>query len=350
MEHLPLELILIIFCFIDKITDKRQFLKICKTYNVITKNIFIKYEQKFIKEHFRTITDFCGKKFTLEKFTVEICHDGYFHLLTDIYFKNNKVIVDALAYHNNLELLKKAIDNSCKLTRSCCYNAAKNGNLDILKYIYSLETEHPLTRKNGDMLGDNICDIAAMNGFLDVLMWAREIGCPLDKFACAYAAGAGHLPIVQWLVANSCKINPEICSWAAQNGHMHVLKWAYANNCPIDYWTCTYAAEYGHLCVFEWLETLPEPLWIRENMRQYIHENICYLAAKNGHLNILEWLKKKSWSWSQNVCAAAAEGGHIDIIKWLISNKCELNEKTFAMAAKKGNMEILKLLKENSCP
>lgn len=109
----------------------------------------------------------------------------------------------------------------------------------------------------------DICRLAAENGWLDLLNWARP-GLGRDRVE------SGH----SW--------NYLTCSIAAQNGHLHILKLAYKNNYPWDDFTCENAARIGRLDILE-----------------YLHENncpwnvtTCNNAARIGRLDILEYLQK----------------------------------------------------------
>ena len=55
------------------------------------------------------------------------------------------------------------------------------------------------------------CAEAAEGGYLEVVTWAREHGCPWEediegsnRDCCAYAAGGGHLEVLKWLRENDC--------------------------------------------------------------------------------------------------------------------------------------------------
>ena len=52
MEYMPNELILIIFMYINKVTDKRQFVRTCKLYNTITKKLIKNVINNFKVKHF----------------------------------------------------------------------------------------------------------------------------------------------------------------------------------------------------------------------------------------------------------------------------------------------------------
>ena len=61
------------------------------------------------------------------------------------------------------------------------------------------------------------------NGYLSLMKWARENGCPWNKWTCAYAAQNGHLDVLKWARENGCTWNKWTCAHAAQNGHLDVL-------------------------------------------------------------------------------------------------------------------------------
>eukprot|EP00545_Synedropsis_sp_CCMP1620_P003989 CAMPEP_0119006852 /NCGR_PEP_ID=MMETSP1176-20130426/2590_1 /TAXON_ID=265551 /ORGANISM="Synedropsis recta cf, Strain CCMP1620" /LENGTH=94 /DNA_ID=CAMNT_0006958865 /DNA_START=22 /DNA_END=303 /DNA_ORIENTATION=+ len=51
----------------------------------------------------------------------------------------------------------------------------------------------------------NMCDIAALNGSLEVLKWVRENGCPCRESMVSYAASSGgHLAVLKWVRENGC--------------------------------------------------------------------------------------------------------------------------------------------------
>jgi len=85
---------------------------------------------------------------------------------------------------------------------------------------------------------NEVCNIAAKNGWLDLLKWARHSsltfgnGCEWNSKVCRYAAWNGHLEVIKWAIQNGCEWNSKVlCRYAAQNGHLEVLKWAKLNGC-----------------------------------------------------------------------------------------------------------------------
>jgi len=94
--------------------------------------------------------------------------------------------------------------------------------------------------------------VAARNGHLKLLQWAREHGCPWNEWTCWKAAEGGHLEVLQWAREHHCPWDEWTCWKAAEGGHLEVLQWAREHHCPWNEWTCRKAAEEGHLEVLQW--------------------------------------------------------------------------------------------------
>ncbi len=188
MESLPYELILTIFSYIQKITDKRQYLKTCKTYNNITKNVIKKFELEFNIKNFKKIIGYC-----VEKFTLELCHDSYFNLIPMSYINpNNKILAKALAMYNNTELLDIAYNNNCMLPNKICNWAAKAGNEKVVKWWFLHDDicleNNTKDKRISSITGESYINISFRNknwnesylnsaikyGQLNILIWGKE--------------------------------------------------------------------------------------------------------------------------------------------------------------------------------
>lgn len=82
---------------------------------------------------------------------------------------------------------------------------------------------------------NNVCNIAAEHGWLDLLKWARDPirkdSCPWNRKTCAIAALNGHLDM---LIFARDMPNEDMCQWdyttcenAALNGHIDILKFVW---------------------------------------------------------------------------------------------------------------------------
>ncbi len=317
MDGVPNDIIPIIFNFITLITDKRQFLRTCKRINVLNKKLMIQCENNFDPIYFDKI-----KKYCVEKFTLELCHDKYFHLIPLTYLNpNNMIIVQTLATFGSLELLQIAINNGCELVSNGYLSVA----YDIFKY-----SKVPYT--------NDVCALAAQNGHINVIEFCLNNGCQLNWISCLLAAKNGHLHVVEWLLKNNCPTNDYVRETAAFNGHYDVIKLLIRGSYFMNYKTYAAAAENGHLNI---LKLLKEncPL----SMDHYIGER----AALNGHLDVLKWLHENNYRFNAKTCSAAALNGHLDVIIWLKENGCILDNMTLTLAIKNGHLNVLKWLMEN---
>ncbi len=347
MDNIPNDIILLIFNNIKLITDKRQFLRTCKRTNNITKKLMEEYENNYEIEYFDKI-----KKYCVEKFTLELCHDKYFHLIPKTYLSaTNEIIGDALAFFGNIDLLKILQKNKNKLlSRSlfghttvidCCFFgeseygndsgclkerfyertfgtkcdirfisnvcalASHNGNINILEYFLSIEA-------NINWLSPFM---AAKNGQLDTLKWLQKNNCKFNHYVPAIASLYGHHDVLEWLIKNNCKINHLTGEFAGRKGNVNILELLKEYKYELSYHVSNKAAEYGNVNVLEWL---------KEN--HYIIDNETNdFAAAHGHLNVLIWLKENGFKSNNTSCIEAAYSGHLDIIKWLLENDYELD-------------------------
>ena len=73
--------------------------------------------------------------------------------------------------------------------------------------------------------------MAAKNGHLVVLRWARAHGCPWDEWTCAKAAENGHLAVLRWARAHGCPWDGK-SFLAGRKGHEAVAAWAVGQGVP----------------------------------------------------------------------------------------------------------------------
>lgn len=255
MEGLFSELILLIFDSILLITDKRRFLRTSKVFNLLLKSRFIEYESNYEIDDFYKITEY-GK----EKFTLELCHDGY--SIPDHYIvKSNTILAHAAAYFNHVDLLDKVISITSDLRF--------------------------------------ICSMSALGGAQDALIKARERNCPWDENVCEAAAQNDHLSILKWLRSNGCPWRETTCDVAACYGHLEVLQWARANGCPWHEMTCAFAAYCNHLDILKWLRGVSDASEGGSRDKCPWDEMTYSLAAKKGNLEVLQWLAENGCPYNQ---------------------------------------------------
>ncbi len=275
LSSLPNELILLVFNFINLITDKRQFLRTCTLHNKITDQSMTNFENNYSIKHFKKISSYC-----MEKFTLELCHDKYFDMIPNSYIvEDNKIIGSALgAFYSEEPLYEKS-----------------NSLFDYCKYGFVMFRKSYIEYDN-----PNILELAKING------------CDLNKI-CKYAAENGHLDILKWAYENTRGyVSPITFENVAINGHLHILKWFDEIGFVWSHNIFEGAAEAGHLEMLKWAKE-----------KGYIwDENICVAAAINGHLDILKWARENGCDWDEMVTHHARIRGHIEVLNWAIENGC----------------------------
>lgn len=199
--------------------------------------------------------------------------------------------------------------------------ACENGNLPILKFLFSIGN-----------LKINIRDLyisAAENGYLDILKWVSD---PINRIRCVKktlpfgviyekdpdptnfiysiwsytvlnsAVKNGHINILQWLRDPSARKNGSICPWnkyaciyAARNNQLEVLKWLRdptkrkdGSICDWDHRVCSIASEMGNLEVLKWLRD-PNARADGSVCEWYKRDCILYGVANNHH-ELVNWV------------------------------------------------------------
>lgn len=274
-----------------------------------------------------------------------------------------KWMTNACIKYDYFPLLRWARDNNCdwcdggtighcvqylewcdsnKLTRyhEPCDIAGANGNLDILKWLTTLENGRRYDAKTGEA--------AASGGHLEVLEWLDDNNCERDQRACNAAASMGYLEVLKWLIAKEWPwTDPTIYGAAAKNGHIAILSYLHSTwnddhtiGCDWTVNTCYSAAESGQLETLEYLRSSECP-W---------SEELCSIgAASGGHIDILEWIQGKIGRLSEGLCWSAAKNGQLATIQWLVNEKYPIPIDIFDAAIIGGNLELLQWLKEQGC-
>ncbi len=284
MYTLPNDMIILIFDSMKLITDKRQFVRTCSRYNNLTKKSMEFYDENYAKQIYKQMFKYGMVDVTkncMDKFTLELSHDKYFNMIPRRYITStNSVIVTASAYFGNIKLLDKLKNTyiAPKLDDTMCELAAKNGQLDVLKWA------------NGCDVSEKLCNNAAKRGHFDVLKWLYINNRLRTYVLCEYVAKGGHLPILIWCHALNLDEYDSggICSEAAKYGHLHVLKWAHENGC---FW----------------------------------NSNTCANAAERGQLECLKYARENGCAWDYRIYSNARKHGHTELLKWAIENGCSTN-------------------------
>jgi hypothetical protein len=145
-----------------------------------------------------------------------------------------------VAQTNKLELLKWAREEKkCEWDEGTILAAAGQGNLEMVKYCVANECP----------IDVSACADAAKNGHLEVLKYLREEAkAPWDWETASWAAFNGHLHVLEYLVERKYdKYSEGACQWAAKFGHFDCLKYLHETaKAPWSSWAVRYAHENNH--------------------------------------------------------------------------------------------------------
>ena len=187
-------------------------------------------------------------------------------------------------------------------TAAVANDLAHRGNLAALTWAWRRYPANCAAAYGG------VCDIAAANGHLGLLQWARAQAppCPWTAATCDEAYNRGQLDVLHWARANGCVWSTQTCKHAAYRGDLAFLQWARAQGCPWDEDTCSQAARMGDFGILRWAYEHGCP-W---------DSLTCDYAAGNGHLEILQWARARGCPWTSDTCDQAAVFGHLHVLQW----------------------------------
>jgi hypothetical protein len=102
-------------------------------------------------------------------------------------------------------------------------------SLDALDLLYN-----PMVGPRGEDASHDsmrvLCNVAAANGHLAIIRWARERNHPWFESTCHVAAKHDHVSVLAWLRANGCPWNEAACrDIAAMHACHNVVKWINRN-------------------------------------------------------------------------------------------------------------------------
>lgn len=269
---------------------------------------------------------------------------------------------DTIPYMVNSCVISFVAGTHKTTTCSCCFTF-----IDVSPLVFLL-LDHDLLR--GPL--DPCVFQAAREGNMDILRYARRNGCPWNVLTCAYAAASGNLETLKWAREE------EGCGWCVfERVFMLVLKCLCCNSvanvehvkesrsggggADVDTLTlpdhsrlrtvssgqeffCALCCCSRPLLSFSrsrffstrlvsfhpfWAVALgplreltpprsntarKHPVWVRICMQtRSRNEATCAFAAAGGHVEVLKWARSKGCPWGEETCASAARGGRLKV-------------------------------------
>ena len=122
--------------------------------------------------------------------------------------------VNYAAYSGNLRALKFIIKKGCDWNINAFNYACESGNIKNVEYLFK-EACNDLSKP---WWNSTVCAAAAKNGYLNILQFLKEKGCPWNEITTYYAFINNHLDTLIWAIENKCPINVDIVNILNQYG------------------------------------------------------------------------------------------------------------------------------------
>jgi hypothetical protein len=296
--------------------------------------------------------------------------NGHIHVIKWAYDSGYPVgcnVLDKAALNGHINILKWAFESTFIISdEKICENAALNGHLECLMYAKDMGVK---------FCSDKCTKNAAINSHLHILKWVVENGMILSETICPIAARNGRLDILQFARLNGCGWfhNISVPDVASEHGYLHILKWSHENGAEIWPDACINGAlKGGHLDIVIWLYQefqLPRGFCIvelascyRNNMHiiNWVISNgyrcnvnkttVCANAARKGDLQTLKWARSEGFTWDEKVCTNSAAHGHLEVLQWARENGCPLDASALQLATYNGHYDVTVWLYEHGCP
>lgn len=163
---------------------------------------------------------------------------------------------------------------------------------------------------------NEVCDIAAKNGWLDLFKWAINNNCPLNRNTIYFAAVNGRREIIEWAWGRTCRTRSNYLK-KNTHGRIYTILKSFAYN--------LYDVLYYTLLPIQGMRKIEH---YQANIDEFPNENDL-LFARSEDLG----------PWGL-LCDGAAECGDLKMMKWAYNRFCSITSETYNIAAMKGHHHI----------
>ncbi|OWY97551.1 LOW QUALITY PROTEIN: hypothetical protein PHMEG_00031894 [Phytophthora megakarya] len=246
----------------------------------------------------------------------------------------------------------------------------RTGSLRCIQYVAFrelLETQDPFYKR---WLLNRTAELAAN---LPTLQWLLEVYLPVEPMdnVVEVAATFGHLDMLQWLYNNHFDRvyfgGSEMCG-ALENNHEDVVNWLQEHAVPAPGFqkkVMRSAAKGGNRNIIKWLCedlglheldacTIQSAIdgcnydiarWLIERLGVFGWDVDVYFPTKHGELSFLKYLASKNIRPCHSTIHVAAAHGHLDIIEWVYNDQVMIGEMV-AEATQHGHLDVVQWLLE----
>lgn len=163
------------------------------------------------------------------------------------------VLFDRAAEKGQIDVLRFLLQHTNRCVPfDAALIAATHGQFETIRWLVANSIDLGIVSSG---YWDSVTHAAVESENIDMLKWAHAQGCKLYPESLFLAVSHGRLDMVQWLCENGCgwgRRHGHTLFVATQHGHVAVLEWLVANGCPVDPKVCDEAAYYGKLGVLKW--------------------------------------------------------------------------------------------------
>lgn len=283
-----------------------------------------------------------------------------------------------------LDIVKFWVEKGLQFDADELYlNAAKEGNLEVVEYLYEQGKQFPgllvsfaakssntklvqwifdrsnqtltfLSAKSNlqmvkflaELGATGTCDAAAQCGSLEVVRYLHEEKkIPVTSTTLNVAVENGHLDLVKYLMDQKITVQHDLAISAASSGNVDVLKFVHERGLP---WTTgqykniyTAAISSNSVACMKYAFENGCPLPATDL------QTICRAAVDHNALDCLKYAREIGCDWNASdsftgLCYIAMTNGFFEVFKYLHENGCSLNQNFCSLAARSGRLEFMK--------
>jgi hypothetical protein len=259
----------------------------------------------------------------------------------------------------SLPALERAFQCGLMRTSSVCIGAAEVSQLDKLQWLHL---------EQGCPLDNEITKIAAKDGDLEMLMWARSRRCEwqADRIP-NWAAQSGNVDMLDWLIhEDDIFFNAKTMRCAAVNGDLAMCQFLWDVGCDWDELVAAEACCSGNLELVQWLHddgchvsagfakrasgscSVEMLTWLYQQGYAFVEGRCMQCAAKAGLLDNCKYLLSIGCPFTDLVCSEAALIGHFKIVRWAhqAGSPLHASDEIAQHAARLNNLEMLQYMQQ----
>jgi ankyrin repeat protein len=247
---------------------------------------------KYMMEH----NDFYKSLSQYDIHRIVNCHFNKCHLPCMKYIYENYInasefiwssyLRNRLYITNNFEYLQYIFDNGCTM----CTDLSDLLRLNIGDNVECLQW----ALEHGTQMGAHFTNEVCKKGHVLQLEFALKNGAFIDEYSMHCAIFHDHIDCVKLLIKYGFVVTSRTFNNACKCGYLHILKYLKEIGCPSHIDATSSASVGGHIMCLKYLYRMKYP----------VCPNTCHYAFKNGHLNCLQLAFERGCPWKLNISGA----------------------------------------------